>query len=58
MASELTSKKAPTAAAAATPPGIETSPIFSTTRYTCQGDSLTFFAEKASAEWVFNRAAP
>ncbi len=58
MAAELPGKKAPTAPAAATPPGIDTNPIFSTTRYTCQGDSLTFFSDKAGAEWVFSRVAP
>lgn len=58
MASALVGQKAPSAAAAATPPGIDPSPIFSTTRYACQGDSLTFFADKGGAEWAFSRATP
>jgi hypothetical protein len=58
MASALAGQKAPSAAAAATPPGIDPSPIFSTTRYACQGDTLTFFADKGGAEWAFSRTRP
>ncbi len=43
--------------AAAAPPGIDSSPIFSNSRYSCEGDTLTLSGDKLAAQWVFARVA-
>lgn len=45
------------APAAAAPPGIDSSPIFSNSRYTCAGDTLTLSGDKLAAEWSFTRVS-
>jgi hypothetical protein len=56
MASAIAAGKAPVKpGAAGTPPGIDSTPVFSTTRYTCEGDTLKLSADKPAAEWVFAR---
>ena len=54
MASTIVGKAAP---AAAPPPGVDTSPIFSNSRYTCEGDTLTLSGDKLAAQWVFARVS-
>ncbi len=54
MASAIVGKAAPAAAA---PPGIDSSPIFSNSRYTCEGDTLTLSGDKLAAQWVFARVS-
>jgi hypothetical protein len=55
MASTITAGKAPAAAGAA-PPGVDSNPLFSTTRYTCEGNTLTLSGDGPT--WAFTRAAP
>jgi hypothetical protein len=52
MASGVIGGKAPTAAA---PPGIDASPVFSSSRYTCEADTLTILGDKLAAQWLFTR---
>jgi len=52
MASAIVGAKAP---AGAPPPGIDSSPVFSNTRYTCEGDTLTLSSDKLTAQWTFTR---
>jgi hypothetical protein len=52
MASAMTAGKAPAAAAA--PPGVDSNPLFSTTRYTCEGNALTLSGDGPG--WAFTRA--
>lgn len=54
MASAIVGGKAPAAGA---PPGIDSSPIFSNSRYTCAGDTLTLSGDKLAAQWVFARVS-
>lgn len=54
MASAVVGGKAP-AGAGAPPPGIDSSPIFSTSRYSCEGDTLTLDGDKLAAKWSFAR---
>ena len=53
MASAMTAGKAPAAAAAA-PPGVDSNPLFSTTRYVCEGNALTLSGDGPT--WTFTRA--
>jgi hypothetical protein len=53
MASAMTAGKAPAAAAA--PPGVDSNPLFSTTRYVCEGNALTLSGDGPT--WTFTRAA-
>lgn len=54
MATAVAGAKAP---AGAPPPGLDASPIFSTTRYTCADSMLTLdSSEKLAAKWTFVRA--
>lgn len=55
MATAMTAGKAPAPAAAA-PPGVDANPLFSTTRYTCEGNALTLSGDGPT--WAFTRATP
>lgn len=54
MASAVVGGKAPAAGA---PPGMDSSPIFSNSRYTCAGDTLTLSGDKLAAQWAFARVS-
>jgi hypothetical protein len=54
MATAMTGAKG--APAAAPPPGIDSSPVFSTSSYTCQGATLTLVSAKPAVTWSFKRA--
>jgi hypothetical protein len=54
MVTGVVTGKAPAAAA---PPGIDSSPVFSNSRYTCAGDTLTLSGDKLDAQWTFARAS-
>jgi hypothetical protein len=54
MAAAVAGGKAPAAGA---PPGIDSSPVFSNSRYTCEGDTLSLSGDKLAAEWVFTRVS-
>jgi hypothetical protein len=56
MASAITAGKAPAAPAAAPPPGVDSNPLFSTTHYTCESNTLTLSGDGPT--WAFTRAAP
>ena len=57
MAGAMTADKGLPAsrAGAATPPGVDANPLFSTTQYTCAGSTLTLSGK--GPEWAFTRAA-
>jgi hypothetical protein len=38
------------------PAGVDSSPVFSVTKYTCSGDELKLLADKAGVVWTFSRA--
>jgi hypothetical protein len=57
LAQTLTGVVPGKAPAAAPPPGIDSSPIFSNSRYTCAGDTLTLSGDKLGAEWAFARVS-
>ena len=42
----------------AAPPGIDSSPLFSNSRYSCNGDRLGFFGAAQGSEWSFERVTP
>jgi hypothetical protein len=54
MASAVVGGKVPAAGA---PPGIDASPVFSNSRYSCDGDTLTLSDDKLAAQWVFTRVS-
>lgn len=54
MASAVVGGKAPAAGA---PPGIDASPVFSNSHYTCEGNTLTLSGDKLAAQWVFARVS-
>jgi hypothetical protein len=55
MAASVGEGRAPAAAA---PPGLDSSPIFSNSRYTCEGNTLTLSGDKVAAQWLFARVGP
>lgn len=58
MAAGIAGAKAPgTAPANGAPRGIDSSPVFSNTRYTCEGDTLTLHGGAQALEWVFARVS-
>jgi hypothetical protein len=54
MASQMAGK--PGAAGPMAPAGVDSSPVFSVTKYSCTGDELKLSAEKAGVTWTFSRA--
>lgn len=55
MATAMTAGKAPpAAAAAASPPGVDSNPLFSMTHYSCDGSALTLSGDGPT--WAFTRA--
>jgi hypothetical protein len=52
------SAAAPAASGAVATPGIDSSPVFSSNRYTCGGDSLRLYGGEQPLEWVFERVRP
>jgi hypothetical protein len=54
MASQMAGK--PGGAQPAAPAGVDSSPVFSVTKYTCSGDDLKLLAEKAGVTWTFTRS--
>lgn len=57
MAGAMTADKGLPAsrAGSATPPGVDSNPLFSTTQYSCAGSTLTLSGK--GPEWTFSRAA-